>query len=66
MKFQFAQHWPAAVAAYETAITGLILFGVWGDPDPDQLAWVMGLPAIVAGFLAPRTHASKAVLEELE
>lgn len=64
-KFDLSQFWPALVAVYEAVVTALTLFGVWENPDPDQLAFIMGLPAVFAGVLAPRTHASRAVLDEL-
>lgn len=65
LNLDLKQFWPAIVAVFETVITGLVIFGVI-DPSPDQLAFIMGIPAAFAGFLAPRTHASKVVLEELQ
>ncbi len=67
------QFWPVVVAAYELVIGGLIIFGVI-DPSPDQVAYLMGIPAALAGAVVSGvpgtpvagTHAAAAVLEALE
>lgn len=64
------QFWPAVIGIYELIVTGLLLFNIW-DPGTseqalEQVAYVMGIPAAIGGFVFPLTHSNNRVLQELE